>query len=217
MPEKTDLVNDVSGGARALLGRLGEFFHIFDLSFIVSGASTLGALVVMLWRLEVSLASHLSGWVQAAVLIISCYICGLLSFSLGRAINQWWFRRTTLDRHLRNAIEGQALTGSTSKAFEDNKGKGAFPLWRLYLRLWQQLAAERPQSVAFGHLARYWAMAATYDGLAASLLVWAAVIAPFAGLGREVLTPCHAWMAMVCSWQPPPCVFARAVSTTSSR
>jgi hypothetical protein len=49
--------------------------------------------------------------------------------------------------------------------------------WRLYALMWQQLVLERPTSVALRHLSRYWAMAATYDGLGASFLLWAALVA----------------------------------------
>ncbi|MCH9647566.1 MAG: hypothetical protein K0U98_04960 [Deltaproteobacteria bacterium] len=200
MSEKKGVVDEAASGVAVMFGRLGEFFHIFDLSFFVAGASTVGALLFLGWRSASSTVADLpllvwlsgipSGWRAGLALMIACYICGLATFSLGRALNGQLFRRQVLQKTLTQALKGQQLKGPIVANFLDGKAPKQFPRWRLYIRLWQQLAANHSQSVAFTHLSRYWAMAATYDGVAASLLVWAMVVSPITGLG---LRPFQLW------------------------
>ena len=49
-------------------------------------------------------------------------------------------------------------------------------LWWLYIRMWSEVAHDRSAPLVLQHLMRYWAMAATYDAVAFSFLVWAMVL-----------------------------------------
>jgi hypothetical protein len=187
MAEKSSVVDEALDGVRTLFGRLGEFFHIFDLSFLVAGATTFGALAVLYMRLGFTGTFPFSDWVAGFALIIACYVCGLISFSLGRLLNGMLFRRRVLG-YLKKALAGQRLRGELIEQFAKAEMPD-FPPWRLYIRLWQQLAEKHPHSIAFTHLSRYWAMAATYDGVAVSLLVWAAALLPVQVLGARLLSP----------------------------
>ena len=71
---------------------------------------------------------------------------------------------------LPQSLEVHTLDDETFKRY---LSKGESELWRLYIRLWQELAHKHSRSVAFTHLSRYWAMAATFDGVGVSLLIWA--------------------------------------------
>jgi hypothetical protein len=102
-------------------------------------------------------------------------------------LNGKLFRRTAL-ANLKAAVVGQGLTGEAVRKFLDSEEPTGFPLWRLYIRLWQQLAYKHPHSVAFHHLSRYWAMAATYDGVAVSLMVWTIVVTPVDLFGSVYLS-----------------------------
>lgn len=61
MAENAELVDDAAGGLRAVFGRLGEFFDIFDLFFLVAGATTLGALSVLYNRLSLQIPDRWPG------------------------------------------------------------------------------------------------------------------------------------------------------------
>jgi hypothetical protein len=194
MADDSNLAEDAVKGLSSLFGRLGEFFHIFDLSFLVSGATTLGALAILGARLGLSVSIPI-GWILCFALIIAAYVCGLISFAAGRLLNGILFRRGVLNK-FRSALIGQNLQGSVIATYLQRGEPGGYPLWRLYIRLWQQLAAKQPTSVAFHHLSRYWAMAATYDGVAISLIFWAASITPLPILGRSFLSPSLTLVAM---------------------
>ncbi len=198
MAGKPSLVEEVGDGIRTIFSRLGEFFHIFDLSFFVAGASTVGALAVLSWRLKVTqkISISISGWLGVLSFIIACYICGLVVFSLGRSLNRKMFRQKVIKTYLSEALIGQQLRGEVIDEFKEGKAPPEFPQWRLYIRLWQELAARHSQSVAFSHLSRYWAMAATYDGVAASFLVWVVAIIPLKAFGQLVLDPWPGWVAV---------------------
>jgi hypothetical protein len=194
MADDSNLTEDATKGLSSLFGRLGEFFHIFDLSFLVSGATTLGALAILGARLGLTVDLPI-GWILGFALIIAAYVCGLISFALGRLLNGMLFRRSAL-AHFESALIGQNLQGSIIAKYLQSGASGGYPLWRLYIRLWQHLAAKQPTSVAFHHLSRYWAMAATYDGVAISLTLWAAAITPIPLFGRSFLTPSLTLVAM---------------------
>lgn len=196
MSERPDLAAEAAEGVRSVFSRLGEFFHIFDLSFLVSGATTLGALLFLSGRLNLSIALPDSSWIVGFALIIASYVCGLVSFAVGRSLNGRLFRQSALS-HFKQAIEGQGLKGNIVTSFLQGEKQDGYPLWRLYIRLWQQLAEKHPNSVAFHHLSRYWAMAATYDGVAFSLLAWAVALTPIALLGTNPLSPTLALASMI--------------------
>ena len=193
MPDPPSVASEAAEGVRSLFSRLGEFFHIFDLSFLVSGATTLGALLFLRYRLGFSTDFPFSGWIMGFGFIISSYVCGLVSFSAGRALNSKLFCKRVLSDYLRDALRAQEVQGQLIDRYLQAGEPGGFPLWRLYIRLWQQLAENHPKSVAFHHLSRYWAMAATYDGAAVSLLIWAIAVAPMPFFGKSFLS---LWLAL---------------------
>jgi hypothetical protein len=183
MADSKGLIDDAADGLKSLLGRLGEFFHIFDLSFFVAGAVSFGAISFLFIKLGLVGAFSFAPWVAGLAIVIACYVCGLVCFSLGRPLNRVLFRRRVLDNLLHRSIKVHQLTFPRMSSYLES---GNEELWRLYIRLWQQLAAKHARSVSFSHLSRYWAMAAIYDSLAVALLFWAAVIASLALLERHL-------------------------------
>lgn len=172
MPEEPkDATKEVTEGLRSIFARLGEFFHLFDLSFFVSGTVTFGAFSVLYVKVDAPRTFPFTNWVGAVALIVSCYVCGLISFAAGRLLNGRTFRKKKLAEVLETALTehevGSPIIEKYLTAYPEKR------LWRLYIRLWQDIAQTRSQSVAFSHLSRYWVMAATYDGLAASFILWA--------------------------------------------
>src|ERR1044072_5292369 len=173
MTDTKRLIDETAQGLKSVLGRLGEFFHILDLSFFVAGAVSVGALSFLFVKLGLVGTFPFAPWVAGLSLIIACYVCGLICFSVGRPINRLLFRHRVLKSLMRQSIEVHQLTFSWIPIYLQT---GDRELWRLYIRLWQELAAKHARGVAYSHLSRYWAMAATYDSLAVSLLLWAGVL-----------------------------------------
>ena len=178
-------------GLKVIFGRLAEFFHILDLSFIVSGTASFGGLIFLWLNLGIKIRFPFASWVAGFAIILSCYICGLISFAVGRLINGYLFRRTVLDTVFWKAIDFQKLDlPDEFKNDPENKGK----MWRLYIRLWQQFSIKYSSGIAYSHLTHYWAMAATYDGLATSLLLWAVAIVVSVFAGGLVLSQPILWI-----------------------
>lgn len=191
MSKDDNLGTEITSGARAVFERVGEFFHLFDLSFIVSGVASFSAIVLILVRSGAQYSTKLPTWSESLALIIASYVSGLLSFAIGRSLNDLAFRRKRLSKTVKALLKdhGDGLAGLQMHDVQaDSK------LWRLYARLWQQVANQSPKPAVVGHLSRYWAMAATYDGLAVSCLVWAATTAFLgAAADRGLLLPRIHW------------------------
>jgi hypothetical protein len=113
-------------------------------------------------------------WVGVVALIVACYVCGLMCFAAGRWLSGRFFRRRTLARYLPRALAVHGL--DRDETITSYMAQNIDGLWRLYIRMWSEIADEKSVPVIRHHLMRYWAMAATYDGLAASLVVWAGIL-----------------------------------------
>lgn len=173
MAESKGVSGDVASGLGSIFVRIGEFFHIFDLSFFVGGASTFGALTFLYLMMGKPRVFPFTAWVGVLALILACYICGLIAFAAGREINGWTFRRYTLHRTLPAALDAHGLSEESIRSYTTSDKPR---LWWLYIRMWSEVAHESSSPVVLQHLMRYWAMAATYDGVAFSFLIWAIVL-----------------------------------------
>lgn len=207
MPEETDISKDLAGGVRGLFDRIGEFFHLFDLSFFVSGTVTFSALAYWSSRQKgQSVAFPSSTWIRVIALVVFCYVCGLLSFAAGRCAAGIWrrdlpSRRKFFTKFLRDVIADHGISAPEIEAYLNGDDKP----WRLYERLWVDARESRQRAASFAILNRYWVMAATYDGIAVSCALWVPVLAlapPFQGLINWVALPALAALASALSfWQ----------------
>lgn len=173
MAEKESMSSEIASGLRSIFERVGEFFHIFDLSFFVSGAMTFGALAFVYLQMKYPCQFPFAPWVGTLALIVASYVCGLIAFAVGRELSGRTFRRHTLHRTLPLAIEAHNLTDEIITSYT----AGEQPrLWWLYIRMWSEIAHEKSPPAIAHHLRRYWVMAATYDGVAFSFIVWASAL-----------------------------------------
>jgi len=215
MPELTPS-KELTSGLASVFERIGEFFHIFDLSFFVAGASTLAALVFsyvnfVYFRLPKDKTFTLEGWMWVVATIVASYICGLISFAGGRFISETLFgfllRKNVLKKTLLQAISDHKLNKHPKLQSyvpgTDDNGCGTSleksTLNRLYIRMWSEVAHSNDAPLFWHHLTRYWAMTATYDAVAFSLIVWAvSLLAVGFSLERDVYGygPCVAGAAI---------------------
>ena len=173
-----DAKREVVDGLKSILQRVADFFDLFDLSFIISGATALGALGFWAWRAKLPRPPISQGWLYAFAVIIASYVLGLLCFSLGRWLRlSWRWRRLDAgaeDRFL-PILKGHGL--DSASPFSDYIARTDFNgESRLYVRLWAELRDRPDLTASFSLLRRYWVMAATLDGLVVSLLIWIAVL-----------------------------------------
>lgn len=167
----------ISMGLGTIFERIGDFFHIFDLSFFVGGSATLGAIVFLYvnfiyYRLTETRLFLFPEWVAVPALIISAYLCGLIAFAAGRELSGLFFRSKTLATTLIPAIGRHRLT-QLPEVSSYIQGDDIDGQWKLYIRMWSEIVHDTSAPLLVHHLMRYWAMAATYDSVGFSLIVWA--------------------------------------------
>jgi len=187
MAEEKTPGGELASGLRSIFDRVGEFFHIFDLSFFVAGTMTFCALAFAYLRLEEPREFPFEPWVGVLAVIVACYVCGLIAFAVGREFSGFTFRRTTLHRILPRALDAHNLNSETIAWYTGGEQPR---YWWLYIRMWSEIVHEGSAPLVLHHLMRYWAMAATYDGVAFSLLVWAVALfsVQFASVAAEPIS-----------------------------
>lgn len=167
------------GDAASKIGeKVVEILDIFDLSFFISGAVVMAALLQLFGPLEKAL-DELEG---AGVfgLVLGSYVLGLVCFAVGRPVRTALERRRTPDHELFHRAlvqQGLAEPGGPGDALRRHFGHGAEvrdPGVRMsmYTRMWAHVRCYPELQQSFSLLNRYWVLSASYDGLAVAALVW---------------------------------------------
>jgi len=181
-------MKDLAEALRGLLSRIGEFFDIFDLSFVVSGAVALSALVSWWKGAGRLLPLPSGGWLRVFAIVLACYVAGLFCFAIGRWMrfrpregnkNDKFMQRI----HQLTCSHGLCEIPEVNRYFALDDD---YKAWRLYLRLWAELRENLPSSPSLVHLNRAWVLAATFDGVSVAALLWVLVfVAWMFGIGLE--------------------------------
>ena len=192
-------MNELGQALKALLDRIGVFLDLFDLSFFVSGAAALGAVAWSGYCHQPSFVVVLPNWVLVVTVILGAYIAGMVCFALGRWGRQKFapaarpdFRGEQLVALLKlHGLEGRSpIKEYLARTPADPKLPLRKPAWALYTRIWAGIRHDPRLQPSLSVLNRYWVMAATYDGLAAALLLWGGV------LGEVILFRSH-WSGLL--------------------
>jgi hypothetical protein len=170
-------MKELGDALKSIFDKLGQFLDLFDLSFLISGAVTTGAVAFWCHESGYSLSFPLDGWLSVIALFLTFYIAGLVSFALGR-----WPRTgaknatNSFDSLFERILKAHGLADDpTFKEYllrTNERGS-----WRLYVRLWAEVRACPSAAPSLTLLNRYWVMAATYDGLFVAGALWALVLA----------------------------------------
>jgi hypothetical protein len=206
--EASKLMTEAVQSLQALLGRLSSFFDIFDLSFIVSGGE-------QLWRRCCSSTSctcptAFPDWMQGAcmaesVLVLACYVLGMLSFVLGRLLRRLLrffadlasrspsaarpadfadaLQQHELQRQSRAITARSPATSAALAPLQDPKSRRGKPdpvaqsaALRLYALMWTQVRQQSSLAPSQVLLNRYWVMAALCDGMVVAAALWLGVL-----------------------------------------
>lgn len=183
-PDK--LEKNVQEGLGMILERVAGFFDIFDLSFFVSGVASAGALAACGRVLGLRSVELRHEWMLVGLVVAGCYVTGVMSFALGRAIRKIFFRRTSNGLWwLRRSLHENFLW---SKPFvQPFLAQGAVPfphedaplthaqsrtLSLIYTRMWVEMRSRPSLQPSLKLVLRYWVMEATCDGLAFASILW---------------------------------------------
>jgi hypothetical protein len=190
----------------SLLGRVGAFFDIFDLSFFVSGAVSVGAISLIGYSAGF-VHPPLSGpWLVLAVVLTS-YVAGLLCFSLGRMLRRAAMRirhrqsfARRFHRLLSESLRAHGLEEVTLAPPPSGQPREIAPLWERRLRhydapeggpgdgaaffkytlLWTKLRQSPHLAPSLVLLNRYWVMTAMFDGMTVALLLFGGALVRWA-------------------------------------
>ncbi|MBN2010585.1 hypothetical protein JW960_14660 [candidate division KSB1 bacterium] len=161
---------------KPLLDKISDFFDILDLSFFISGAAVFAALVFHCVAHELPRHTLFNGGMGILIVIVMCYLFGLICFTIGRFIRNSWnklIHKGTYDNVFLKAISIHQLQHTEPfESYLSIERNSTPDVERLYIRLWAELRQSETLRPSMSLLRRYWVMAATYDGLATAVLVW---------------------------------------------
>jgi hypothetical protein len=194
MSDKQSISDELATGLGSIFSRVGEFFHLFDLSYIIAGTITFSALVFLYAKLGLAFPTWFpSGkWEGIAIIIVACYVCGLVSYAAGRSLSELLYRKK-----IGNTMEVILTAHGLQEEEQISKYSQTRKYEALYTRMWCEMAHEIPADKSkqqyFHNLIRYWSMSATYDGVAFAFFVWAIVLSCFSYYDKSnILNPSHA-------------------------
>src|SRR5688500_14871269 len=179
----------VTDGVKGLFDRIGAFFDLFDLSFFISGVTSLGALTFWGVRSNRWPLFELGGALKVIAAILASYVLGLVCFASGRLIRKAALRLVQQFTGSRNDIfkdrlEAHQLTSLPTFAGYLTRDK----LPELCYRLWAEMRQPERFAPSLSFINRYWVMAATYDGVAVALLLWLGAVVALWAQGRLALS-----------------------------
>jgi len=169
------------GDAASKIGeKVVEILDIFDLSFFISGAVVMGALLQFFGPLTEALDELQGAGVFG--LVLGSYVLGLVCFAVGRPLRSGFDRkREGLPDHelFHRALlqQGVVVGSAADEALRRYFGHGVGveePAMRMamYTRMWAHVRSYSELQQSFSLLNRYWVLSASYDGLAIAALVW---------------------------------------------
>lgn len=212
-------MSDLGQAASKIGEKIVDILDVFDLSFFISGAVGIGAMLLTFPDEAETLLGigHDEGASGAVIfgLVLGTYVVGLIAFALGRPLRDWVFKRIERDdakddskqpSHLvfHEALEHQCaqderLTGYVGHYFaydlgDSDKEKRKAAYGPAYTRMWAHLRSYPDLAESFTLVKRYWTLAATYDGVSIAVLLW---LAPGVRIAVEATEPGLAILAIV--------------------
>jgi len=175
-------MREIADALRSVLDKLGDFFNILDLSFLVAGTAAFAPISLLAKLANRPLPIPDRGWIAVFAILITCYLSGLICFATGRMVRMGTYRKGKQDFQQKRFTETfpdlvRSHGLDSQEPFKSYLARGEADSWRLYTRLWAEVREKLSPSPSLSLLQRYWVMAATYDGLAAAAVVWMIAVA----------------------------------------
>ena len=73
-------------GLNKIVNTLGDALGVFDFSYFISGFTTFGFLMVKIHYFIPDILHKLTGWEAVVVSVFAIYLCGLMSWAIGKII-----------------------------------------------------------------------------------------------------------------------------------
>ncbi len=167
------------GEAASKIGeKIVDILDVFDLSFFISGAVVMAALLQFFGPIDEALDEIDGAGVFGMVL--GSYVLGLVCFAVGRPLRtlvSGWRKVAPDTEVFHAALVRQGLGNSPGDPLLRYFGHAvdvSAPLvdMSLYTRMWAHVRSFPELQASFSLLNRYWVLSASYDGIAIAALVW---------------------------------------------
>lgn len=177
---------------------IGNAFSVFDFSFFVSGTVTLSFIVLDMHYYGYNGILYLEGWKAVAIYILAIYVCGLMSWSVGKLM-RWailwliWWKKRGINGDFKTQfekIESCYIVNPTETGNKTNDVK--------YSEMWIEIEKEDNLARKLNSLNKMWVMVALYEGLAFSWIVGLLVYFDGWLVGKWIKTSCLFWNIVPC-------------------
>jgi hypothetical protein len=162
-------MDQLAESLNAIVKRVADFFEILDLSFLVSGATSLFAFVFWFYCNDKTFSVYVHGWPLYVITIVICYILGLICFGGGRFLRRNIIQKTSFPKINYNSI---FKAHHLHKIKRYKRYKKDIDGYRTQARMWSELRQNNSYGYSLPFLKKYWVMSTTYDGLIFSSIIW---------------------------------------------
>ena len=155
-------------GLNKIFNTLGEALGVFDFSFFISGFTTFSFLMVEVHHYNPDILNKLTGWEAIVATIFIIYLCGIMSWSLGKLIRWTILCIRHLSRHgMRDDLK--AVMKETKQGLGINDDSNNYEV--LYSKLWIDLSKKEEGKERIAFINQMWVKRAMFEGLIVSWLV----------------------------------------------
>lgn len=162
-------------GLNKIVDALGNAFSVFDFSFFISGALTLGFIALDLHYYGHDGILQLQGWTSVLIYILAIYVCGLMSWSVGKLM-RWGLLRLIWGKDgVRKDFEKvyndtqNCNTNGQQDATQVTTGNESSRV--NYTKMWIEIEKKPELASKLSSLNKMWVMVAVFEGLACSWMV----------------------------------------------
>lgn len=157
-------------GVQKVVDRIAEFFTIFDFSYFISGITTLAVICYGLCETNL-LKSFDSVFYNIIGCIVASYVCGLLSFVIGKYLRKNYIDKQKIcgrSRFMYYFTDAMRYIRKQEYKEEDYRFESHCKI--LYAEMWMHLRQNKEAIPTLAFLNKYWVLQAIYEGLMASSL-----------------------------------------------
>lgn len=189
-------------GLNLIVDSLGNVLSVFDFSFFISGAVTLGFIVIDLHNHGLDGFLQLDGWKLVMICILAIYVCGLMSWSIGKlmrwgVLRIFWGKdgiKKDFDDIFERTKKALVKKNDSSEVADDNDTINDF----LYTNMWIEIEKDSTLASKLSSLNKMWVMVALFEGLSFSWLVGLFVYFDGWLIGKWITNSCTLYHIVLC-------------------
>ncbi len=189
-------------GLNIIVDSLGNVLSVFDFSFFISGFVTLGFIVIDLHYHGLNGILQLEGWKLIMLCILAIYVCGLMSWSIGKLMRWGGLRIIWGKDGVKNDFNKIfERTKDACVNYNDNSGENEKEDTINdvdYTKMWIEIEKDPTLASKLSSLNKMWVMVALFEGLSFSWLVGLFVYVDGWLIGKWITSSCNVYHIVLC-------------------